>query len=299
MLSLIVMWRWCLCFRIVLYAKPSLSLDNSYYLREERVKEELKKFMNVPRAAMEIFDSFYYKGGFPNNLQAPDRYYSLQFIHSLIDVTEQVIFYGLEDGTFLGYLDSDKPGLLQLEYREPGEDGYSLSLNNNETSEMEMSIHYNTCVDSETGKEQNCTLAPGDKYISCIDGCKLTRCDDEESQIINCTLPESKRRVSECESKIKWCKSYETKEAVAMDKGYIPTTHHCFNSFGSITEKSGEVTNVDDDGKEVFGDCKFGSGYLVHRNLTGPFAQCQPSKECNTTFMGGYSNKNYDPRYRG
>ena len=59
------------------------------------------------------------------------------------------------------------------------------------------------------------------------------------------------------------------------------------------------ITNVDDDGKVVFGDCEFESGYLVHRNLTGPFGQCQPNKECNTTFTGGYSNNNYDPRFRG
>ena len=44
---------------------------------------------------------------------------------------------------------------------------------------------------------------------------------------------------------------------------------------------------------------EFESGCLVYRDLTGPFAQCQTNKEFNTTFMGGYFNNNYDPRFRG
>ena len=67
----------------------------------------------------------------------------------------------------------------------------------------------------------------------------------------------------------------------------------------------------------VPGNCIYGSGsgHLVDRKLSGPFAQCgskqfgswsemdqklqfyNPS-ECDTTFIGGYSNMNYDPRYK-
>ena len=132
-----------------------------------------------------------------------------------------MIYYGLEDGTFLGYVYSENLNLLKLVCREPGESGHS----SNDNEKSEMTICFNTCVDSDTGKEENCTLAPGNKHISCIDGCKLTRCNYEESQLTNCSshaLLESNGSVSECESKIKWCISYETKNAAGMDKGHIP-----------------------------------------------------------------------------
>ena len=294
MLTLII--KWCLCGISIVHAKPTT--DHSYYLIEERVLEKLDYFMNQPKFALDAFQHFYNNGGFPNNLQAPDRDFALQFMYSLIltfQETGQVINYGLEDGLFLGYgfSDSENSDFLTLTYREPGESGYTL----NDNKQIEKRTYFNTCVDSETGKGQNCTVKAGDQYISCIDDCSLTQCGDETSRSINCSMYPLES-VSECESKIKWCKKYEIKHSVGMG-GYVPTYEYCYNSKGAISEHPGEIVTNVSDGKMILGDCTFGSGDLVSRNLTGDFAQCQPNKQCNTTYMGGVFSINYDPRYRG
>lgn len=160
-----------------------------------------------------------------------------------------------------------------------------------------MEKHFNSCIDGETGESKQCLLAPGSSYIACKGGegndgglcpqmqpCPNQVCNDED-----------------CETK--WCRQYDIVQAPTdvevTGRGYIPITNFCHNDRGQFSQEPGAVLDPFGDDRETpeRTSCRFGNGDLVQRNLTGDYAACG-GKVCDTVFAGGYSESEYDPRYR-
>jgi len=75
------------------------------YEVEKRVLERIDEYLNGPRIANGITDKIRTNGGFPHNMDARDRNAYLTFSYSLMQQFKfDLLYFGLEDGTFLGYV---------------------------------------------------------------------------------------------------------------------------------------------------------------------------------------------------
>ena len=69
----------------------------------ERVNERLEEFMNVPKILTTITTHYRNFGGFPHDMNAVDRDFYLLFGWTMMNTYHpQMIYYGLENGLFLG-----------------------------------------------------------------------------------------------------------------------------------------------------------------------------------------------------
>ena len=123
------------------------------YEVEKRVLERIDDYMNGPRIANSITANFRTNGGFEHNMDSRDRDAYLRFCYSLMQKFKfDMLYVGLEDGTFIGY------GKGYGTYREPLNSGYNVN-------DPSMQHYFNACVDRETGQDQNCTMETGTNYI--------------------------------------------------------------------------------------------------------------------------------------
>lgn len=229
--------------------------------------------------------------GFPHDLQAQDRDIARKYLISLVEGLKHTglkPFYGLENGYLLGYWHSDLDLVPVLIYREPGNSGY-------EKDDPELGIHWNTCLNKQTGSEEVCQMTEGELYVSCVDNCALTECHNIEL---------STAQKADDPSQEKWCEQYNIKQYEDRgmgDDGYVPMTSHCIDKDGDLSQTPGEVLVETPTGIIENGNCTFESGLMVQGALGGKFAYCQnfPFEYCVDTFVGAYKSRNYDPRWRG
>ena len=228
--------------------------------------------------------------GFPHDLQAMDRDIARKYLISLVEGLKHTglkPFYGLENGYLLGYWHSDLDLVPVLIYREPGNSGY-------EKDDPELGIHWNTCLNKQTGSEEICQMNEGELYVS-RHSYQLTECHNIES---------STAQAADDSNQEKWCEQYtieQYEDRGIGDGGYVPMTSHCVDKDGDFSQTPGEVLVETPTGIVENGTCTFGSGLMVQRALEGKFAYCQnfPFGSCDGTFVGAYKSRNYDPRWRG
>lgn len=266
-----------------------------------RVFESTDRFLNTPVVAMSLLEDYYNLRSFPFQLQAQDRdTFAQKYLYSLVSALQSTglkPYYGLEDGTFLGYLHANPNPVPRLVYREPGNSGYALD-------DEQRAKYTDTCVDAITGASKPCYLStePEDSYISCINDCELIPCPNFPS---------------------KSCQNYQILQLDTNDGdgelGYIPRSTYCIDQYGAFSQEPGRILMENADGTiESDGTCTFLDGTLVQRNDTGPFANCQHASNdvcptvvnstttaegedmisCNNTFAGAFFSTNYDPRWR-
>lgn len=243
-----------------------------------RVLEMIDRFLTYPVETLNLFQDFYNLGGFPNNLTAKDRVEAQKYLYSLVTALNETgmkPFYGLEDGTLLGYWHGELNQVPRLAYREPGNSGYQLN-------DVSLGKYYGVCVNDQ-GQETNCTMTTETPlYTSCID-------------IDDCTT------LVPCGDK--WCLNYEIQEYDENQGvlGYVPTTYNCINAQGAFSQTPGQVLKASSEGIITAGTCTFEDGVtLVERQLTGEFANCGETEvQCSDTFIGAFAAVNYDPRWRG
>ncbi|KAL3934619.1 MAG: hypothetical protein SGBAC_009701 [Bacillariaceae sp.] len=264
-----------------------------------RVYEKVDRFLNSAVSANAVLADFYDLRGFPNDLGAPDRdTIAHQYLFSMVSALEETglkPFYGLEDGTFLGYLHNDLNQVPKLVYREPGNSGFN-------STDPILAKFLDTCVDSLTGEPTQCVLtASSGTYISCVNDCEYIPCPDTDGGV---TV---------------FCQNYEilsVSDGDDIELGYVPRSTYCIDEKGDFSDQAGEVWVESADGSIQDGSCTFQDGSLVQRrNVSGDFKSCRdPFYEvclanetelakgplvCDTTFAGAYASTNYDPRWRG
>ena len=98
---------------------------------QQLVYEKLDRFVQSPVTALELMADYYRMGGFPNDLGLVDREQTIKYLASLMNTLEDTglkPFYGLEDGTLLGFWRSDVYDFVpSLVSREPGNSAYDPS----------------------------------------------------------------------------------------------------------------------------------------------------------------------------
>jgi len=67
-----------------------------------RVQDSLDRFLNEPIRANNVVARYLERGGFPYRLSAPDRMEYIRFVNSLAQKDMYGLYFGKEDGTFLG-----------------------------------------------------------------------------------------------------------------------------------------------------------------------------------------------------
>lgn len=260
-----------------------------------RAHDRLSELMGMPIKIQRLITTYRTNKAFPNDFEAPDRDNFFALGDAILKTfPHDLIYYGLEDGTFVGHQVSPRRAM----YREPGQSGYSL---NDAGAMAEMGKHLNSCIDEE-GNQILCLLRGHEKFIKCQGNCNtLQKCQDADSQR-NCShlFDGNTNDIFECESKIKWCKSYEIEAITVSDDrkmGFIPRTAFCIDSSGKPTQTQGENSELGEDG---LGNCYNLDGATpVDRSLSGDYAYCGGDGViCNSTFVGGYESLNYDPRFR-
>lgn len=288
-------------------ANDSLQSNGFNYEVEARLNEYMMNYLSAPSEITTFLSNYYFSGGFPFLLEAPDRYTYLKVADKL---KLPQLYYALENGLFLGFTEHN------AYYREPGNSGYDLDDNN-------MRKHLKSCVNKENGEVEDCILAPGRQFVSCERNSNgecsdvVELCEDEESQK-NCTSSyNTAEDIIKCNLSKKYCKHYTIKTLPTSEenkKGYLPLTYHCVNMRGEISEAEGEVVQNFVPPHELYdfglmldpeiespyelGNCMYKDGKTpVERNLSGNYASCG-SLECNSTFLGGFESVEYDPRYR-
>ncbi|KAL7473608.1 hypothetical protein ACHAXS_014068 [Conticribra weissflogii] len=270
-----------------------------------RVEERLTEYISTPANLLKLVTSYRSNVAFPNDLGAADRDVFLKLGEALLTTfPHDIIYYALEDGTFVGYQYEPRAAY----YREPGEGGYQVFgvAGGDEDEEIktvipEMQKHLDSCVD-QNGVKTPCLLKGGENYIECTNGCsKLEKCPDESSQR-DCSIIKNAQDQLVCNSNIKWCSSYHTQtisenESSADRRGYIPWTRFCIDSTGIPTQIPGENSDPGGDG---LGNCyNIDDITPVNRQISGDYAYCGGNGTiCDNTFVGGFDSLNYDPRYR-
>eukprot|EP00569_Conticribra_weissflogii_P001723 CAMPEP_0171354350 /NCGR_PEP_ID=MMETSP0878-20121228/44663_1 /TAXON_ID=67004 /ORGANISM="Thalassiosira weissflogii, Strain CCMP1336" /LENGTH=786 /DNA_ID=CAMNT_0011860323 /DNA_START=248 /DNA_END=2608 /DNA_ORIENTATION=- len=284
-----------LLFRFLLLCPIKIGSGFNFEIGQ-RAHEHLAQLIGMPTKIQQLIDTYRTNKAFPHNFEPPDRDIFLVFGDAMLKTfPHDLIYYGLEDGTFVGHQLQPRQGM----YREPGESGYEL--NNNTATMGRMQKHLNSCVD-EAGGDIPCIMRSGESYVECIDDCNVVlKCPDELSQR-NCSQirNNSADEMFDCESSIKWCTSYKIKTFThnhVNNLGFIPRTAYCVDFSGKPTQTPGENSDL---GKNGLGNCYNSNGVTpVHRNISGDFAYCGGGGIiCNTTFVGGYQSLNYDPRFR-
>lgn len=263
--------------------------------------ERIHDYMNGPRIANGISEKFRTNGAFPHGMDSRDRDTYLVFGYSMIQEFKfDMLYFGLEDGTFLGY------GNGWGTYREPVNSGYQY----NDTSQQ---LYYNACVNRETGVDENCTMNSGDKYIQCVRDCGLMKCADDETQACSAALgagfdvEASGSDYAHCSrtNAVKWCRQYAIEEVQEGETlGFVPRTYHCHDELGKFTQQPGRAVKegfLEDrySPKLKLGDCEYENKLTkVERFQVAPYVYCNGGI-CSNTFDGGYRSRDYDPRYRG
>ena len=170
-----------------------------------------------------------------------------------------------------------------------------------------MEKYLKSCVDSQTGIQQDCLLQVGDLHVKCSgdpmgfsSSCSaLAPCPSQP----HCT--NNTNGNSSCTTLL--CQQY-TIETVPIQNaidannntnlGYVPSTQYCHTNKGKFSQDLGVILLTNGNKTEYLGDCYFGDGVtLVHRDLAGAYAYCDGAI-CNTTFVGGWDSFHYDPRFR-
>ncbi|CAB9530318.1 Metal dependent phosphohydrolase [Seminavis robusta] len=266
---------------------------------ERRVMDAIEAFFGVPEDMVLILKEYRANGGFAKDLQASDRDTFGAIAHSIRQVSHvDMIYYGAEDGVFMGY---NIAGWGT--YREPGSSGYSFPSDvvtpENTTASTTAMLYRNTCVDRISGTPAVCAQQPNTPYIQC-DNCKaLELCPIVANDDPAATGTASGRtRENGEEQEEMWCYQYDivNTSTSSLITGYIPRTYHCHDIQGQFSQTPGMI--VQPDGS--LGDCLYADrSTRVNRNIVGNFAYCEDSdNDCRKTFVGGYDNVDYDPRYR-
>lgn len=253
---------------------------------QRRIQEKVDRFMSSPVDALRLFHAYYQNEGFPNNLQGPDRSKALKYLYSIVTSSSTATkpFYGLEDGTFVGFFHKSSAFSLlpEANYREPGNSGYVPG------SDEIAQKFFNVCTDSINGTTVNCLLKDSmPLYIECNNDCALVPCPNENT--------------NKTENSTKWCRDYKisTYEEGQGRLGYVPTSSHCIDENGVFTQEPGKAL-IEGQEKIIKGTCAFQDGTIVDRVVKGEFAYCsnEPGGVCSTTFAGAYKYYNYDHRWR-
>eukprot|EP00980_Cylindrotheca_fusiformis_P001804 scaffold408_cov71-Cylindrotheca_fusiformis.AAC.5 len=239
----------------------------------------IDRFLTSPVEMLGLFHVFYSLHGFPNNLTATDREQAQKYLYSFavaLNMTGMQPFYGLEDGTLLGYWHGDLNQVPILAYREPGNSGY-------DPSDPVLGKYFGICKDRVTGQDTNCSMTIEEPlYVSCVDGCSLIPCDGINGEDVLCQNYEIKQ--------------YSDDGGVL---GYVPTTYNCIDATGDFSQVPGNVLVPSPDGVITDGTCTFEDGTPVDGTVSGDFAACGSEQECSDTYIGAYEYRNYDPRWRG
>ena len=267
---------------------------------QNRIYEQIYNFMSEPTTAIQYWNDYYSLGGFDNKMNGADREQVAKYLYSMAKTSQYWMpFYGLEDGTFLGYLHDKYNTVPRLLYREPGNSGYDILDIDGYGSNNELNILYkNTCVESLNGSEEECVMdKSGGTYISCTNDCELIECNGA---------------VTGDEINTKWCPNYSIETTTTSQQsellGYIPRTQYCMNSQGLFSQEVGETLLETESGEVEIGDCTYGDGqtFVSRDNIFGPYEACGKQNEndgenawCNQTFIGGHTSIDYDPRWRG
>ena len=282
-----------------------------------RVRENIDYFMNTPVLATSLQADFFDLGGFPHQLEAPDRDLALQYMFSQVQTRQIKVYYGLESGVFVGYGDD----FSFATSREPGESGFRVLLDEETAAaaeernatlsqnELELQKYWNTCVNRDTGVPEPCRMSVGDTYIECQNNCEFVPCRDMRDSTNGWEANDDDTITDRIVEETKWCRNYTVESVLEEDeqqvaRGYIPRTYHCINEGGQFTQTLGEALVVDDSGELSLGNCTFRDGTLVTREISGPFAYCGEDDEgepqtCTSTHKGMHRTRDYDPRYRG
>jgi len=255
-----------------------------------RVYEQVDRFLMGAVNTLEGFAVYYDLGGFPNHLEAADRAQARRYTFSLLTALNESglkPFYGLEDGTLMGYWHGSANQIPILAYREPGNSGYSVTINS--TDENYLLKYYNVCLNLTNGENTTCTMDEGRPlYTSCRNDCALIPCEGNSAAL---------------------CQDYDILNSTQADGvfGFVPSTMNCIDSNGAFSQTSGEVLNDSPKGVIYDGKCTFDDGTVVSRELEGPFAACGKANNdnngtennvCSTAFIGANEYTNYDPRWR-
>ena len=260
---------------------PSIYSAEYNYEVAHRVHERLTNYMQEPRKVLDFIDDYNVMDTSNENIR--DSFYRIG--DALMKTYKHtMIYYALEDGSFAGHFREPR----KAQYREPGEAGYIISNDDGDDgtgTNNDMYKHYMSCV-SDDGIQIPCQLKAGDKYIECVNGCSLEKCSGSS------------------EEDIIWCKQYKEMQVEQDSKkvlGYIPRSEICIDKYGYATQEPESVSVHADE--ETTSSCYFNDGVtLVDRHLSGAFAYCNNESEgkasCDSTFVGAYTSKEYDPRYR-
>lgn len=272
---------WGTCLLIFVADRGANAAEQFNSEVSERVVDTMDILMQKPIDIVKKTQTYFEIGGFPNNLTAADRDMAALYLRS---AAPDVLFYGLEDGTFLYY----EPDFTILKFREAGEN-YDLR-----NIPIDAKKHLLSCVDSHSGETQNCSAEMGTEYIKCVSDCKLVECNDEGSAL-NCDLEPIGDR-DECQNNIKWCSKYNISTVLEEDNmGYVPRSMFSVNSYGLPEQEPGKILlnyKTGELGSKYFED----DVTMVNTNITGKYAYCGGSS-CNA-FVGVYQSTNYDPRLR-
>ena len=246
---------------------------------QQLVYEKLDRFVQSPVTVLESMADYYRMGGFPNDLGLVDREQTIKYLASLMNTLQDTglkPFYGLEDGTLLGFWRSGVYDFVpSLVSREPGNSAY-------DPLDPNFEKYWNVCVDGVSGDPETCLMGANQLYVSCVNDCELIPCEEDAS--IYCQ-----------NYNINFLTDSESLEA----HGYIPTTFSCFNDKAEISETPGEITTNPNPTYTESGNCTFQNGDLVNRgNIFGAYAQCGANAVCSTAYVGSFSTFDYDPRWR-
>ncbi|KAL9182196.1 hypothetical protein ACHAXT_012848 [Thalassiosira profunda] len=278
-----------------------------------RIHERVSSLLLAPPTILLQLDLYRENGGFDSDLRATDRDAFFRLNDAFMETYPQFqsIYFGLEDGVFMGHGFNSKIA----NYREPGHSGYPIegadeAGKGGVASDEAMQKHYQVCVNSTAGGEVPCTMRAGVKYTECTApaaeedvgelglDCALAKCEDKSSQR-NCDTIDNATAREECQANVKWCSAYAIKEAPEnATLGFVQRSTHCIDSSGLPTQMEGEVVKKD---QEELGNCYFSDGTtLVERATEEDFALCGGNGAvCNNTFDGAYISRDYDPRWRG
>lgn len=278
----------------------------------DRATDRLTDYMSIPPLLSQRMLQFNTIGGFPNYMNAMDRYFASQFM--FVDYPN-TIYYGLEDGTFLYY----DPYFNASNYREPGNSGYWIDWDDQPTSKLNNSTNHDnyekffyTCI-APNGTIIECTMLDGQMYI---DNCPN---DDSENRL-DCPLELAPCNISSPSSSSSfqnnmnctnsslchnndtgtiWCTNYTIKVYNATSttsnnitkrrRGYIPRTKGCINADGLPEQTNGQVlVNIS---TMELGNCySLDRTIIIQNNITGPYQSCQSNNNRNSNIYTTNNN---------